>query len=140
MQSGALQLRASTEASTNCPQMESQMPNKSKLERIYLNTLTGKRIPFAVFQNCESGCPEEFRCLIPPKPYEVDSDYWFFRPIRPDENPEELDDATPGYLGFVSKDRTRLYIRGLEYDPNPAVPFVSLGFPKHSELFKGEPL
>lgn len=127
---------------------------------IYRNTITGERIPFAVFPTCENGCPcdeylqrdgkfycpycetfcdGETRCLIPPKPYEVDGDYWFFRPLRPDEDPDATDDAVDGSHGFVTEDRTRLYIRGLEFDPCPAVPFEKLGFPKHSELFHGDP-
>jgi hypothetical protein len=119
------------------------------------NTITGELLPVVTFPTCPNGCPcDEYQTrngkpycpyckkyckgtleyAAPPAPYMVDGDGWYYRPIRSDEDPETLDANTPGHLGFVSEDRTRLYIRGIEYDPNPAVPFEKLGFPKYEDL------
>lgn len=128
---------------------------------IYRNTLTGERLPVKTFPTCENGCPcDEYKptgdgrlfcpyCKVicegttkhvaPPNPYDVDGDGWYFRPIRQDENPRVIGRRVSARYGFVSEDGKRLYLRSIESDPNPAVPFESLGFPKFEELFHGDP-
>lgn len=119
------------------------------------NTITGELLPVKSFPSCENYCccdeyvqregktycphceefcTETIEYAMPPSPYEIDGDGWYFRPIRPDENAKETEAKLSGSLGFVSEDRSRLYIRGLEYDPAPAVPFETLGWPNYNDL------
>lgn len=63
--------------------------------------------------HCRVTCTEVLEYDAPAPPFDVDGDGWYLRRLRPGEDARALD-ALVGTDGFVSEDRSTLYLHRIE--------------------------